>query len=118
MSGRLPSLKVAGLVLAGLVALPTPARAQTEQVEYYALDAIGSVRTVFDASGAVAARLDYEPFGKQVSASNAGPDRKFAGLFRDAEACPTFTLHAAERPPVVAALIALTRPDPIGAATA
>jgi RHS repeat-associated protein len=78
-------VKLAGLVLAALIVLPAQARAQTEQVEYYALDAIGSVRVVFDASGAVVARLDYEPFGKELSSAK-GPDRKFAKLFRDSEA--------------------------------
>jgi hypothetical protein len=72
---------LAGLVLAALIVLPAQARAQTEQVEYYALDAIGSVRAVFDASGNVLARLDYEPFGRELSSNGKAPDRKFAGLF-------------------------------------
>jgi hypothetical protein len=56
-----------------------------ESIEYYAIDAVGSVRVVFDASGIVVARLDYEPFGREVSVSSAAVDRKFAGLFRDGE---------------------------------
>jgi RHS repeat-associated protein len=64
----------------------TPAAAQTETVEYYGYDAIGSVRVVFDGAGNVLARLDYEPFGRELAPSPNAPDRKFAQLFRDGEA--------------------------------
>jgi len=74
------------IAFVALLVQPATAWAQSETVEYYGLDAIGSVRIVFDPSGNVLARLDYEPFGRQVSSSTNAPDRKFAGLFRDGEA--------------------------------
>ena len=69
-----------------LAALPASARAQSEAVEYYGLDAIGSVRVVFDQNGTVLSRIDYAPFGREVTSSGNTPDRKFAALFRDSEA--------------------------------
>ncbi len=80
-------LKVARFIaFVALLIQPVTASAQGETVEYYGLDAIGSVRIVFDPSGNVLARLDYEPFGRLVSSASNAPDRKFAGLFRDSEA--------------------------------
>jgi RHS repeat-associated protein len=70
------------LILGGV----TPAHAQTEVVEYYALDAIGSVRVVFDVNGNVIGRMDYDPFGAPLSSGNGLPSRAYAGLFRDGEA--------------------------------
>jgi RHS repeat-associated protein len=67
-----------------LLLLPAPAAAQ-DVVEYYGLDAVGSVRVVFDANGTVVGRMDYGPFGEQISASTTG-HKSFAGLFRDGEA--------------------------------
>lgn len=62
-----------GLVgCAGLVVLVTSAAAKTppaETVEYYALDAVGSVRVVFDASGNILGRMDYigsVPMGAEI----------------------------------------------------
>lgn len=69
-----------------LLCVPVVALAQTETTEYYGLDAIGSVRIVFDPSGTVLARLDYAPFGRELTPSPNAPDGKFAGLFRDGEA--------------------------------
>jgi hypothetical protein len=70
-----------------ILVAPVVALAQTETTEYYALDAIGSVRAVFDPTGAVLARRDYTPFGRELSSSGGTtPDRKFAALFRDGEA--------------------------------
>ena len=46
------------------------ASAQTEVVEYYGQDALGSIRIVFDASGAAIARADYEPFGELFTVPN------------------------------------------------
>jgi RHS repeat-associated protein len=69
-----------------LFSVPVWAQTPTETTEYYGLDAIGSVRIVFDSSGTVLARLDYEPFGREVSSSANAPAWKFAGLFRDGEA--------------------------------
>ena len=36
-----------------------------ESIEYYGLDAIGSVRVVFDSSGTILGRMDYGPFGPE-----------------------------------------------------
>lgn len=69
-----------------ILSAATPASAQTETVEYYALDAIGSVRVVFDASGNVVGRMDYDPFGAPLSTAAGLPSRAYAGLFRDGEA--------------------------------
>jgi RHS repeat-associated protein len=79
------------LALLGAACAATPAAAQV--VEYYHLDAIGNVRAVSDASGAVVERHDYLPFGEECTtgacASNpqlgAGTPRKFTGKERDAE---------------------------------
>lgn len=56
-------------------------------IEYYALDALGSVRVVFDAVGAVKARADYEPFGAPIATSTTGPlpREQFTGQQRDSE---------------------------------
>lgn len=56
-------------------------------IEYYALDALGSVRVVFDADGAVKARADYEPFGAPIATSTTGPlpREQFTGQQRDSE---------------------------------
>ena len=64
----------------------TPASAQTETVEYYALDAVGSVRVVFDANGNIIGRMDFGPFGQELFGGTGMPDRRYAGLFRDGEA--------------------------------
>jgi RHS repeat-associated protein len=71
----------------GFIAAPAFAQPQAEVV-YYHTDAIGSVRMVTDANGAVVARYDYLPFGELWPASppNANPDvRQFTGKERDAE---------------------------------
>jgi RHS repeat-associated protein len=65
---------------------PGFASAQTETVEYYALDAIGSVRVVFDVNGNVIGRMDYDPFGAPLASGTGLPSRAYAGLFRDGEA--------------------------------
>ncbi len=81
--GRLLLLLVAALGL-----LARPAAAQTEVVEYYGHDALGSVRIVFTASGVATARADYEPFGEGVTIAGmpAGPlpAQQFTGQERDA----------------------------------
>jgi RHS repeat-associated protein len=67
--------------------VPAIATAQDEVV-YHHTDAIGSVRMVTDATGAVVARYDYAPFGTTVPTNppNANPDqRQFAGKERDNE---------------------------------
>jgi RHS repeat-associated protein len=69
-----------------LVATLAPARAsaQTEVVEYYALDAIGSVRVVFDDTGSIKSRRDYGPFGEAITSIATDP-KIYAQLFRDDE---------------------------------
>jgi RHS repeat-associated protein len=74
------------LVIALLALVPSWAAAQSESVEYYGLDALGSVRVVFDASGAILGRMDYGPFGQELSNGTGLPSRGYAGLFRDGEA--------------------------------
>ncbi|MGH9373884.1 MAG: RHS repeat domain-containing protein, partial [Vicinamibacterales bacterium] len=69
-----------------VLSAPALALAQGETIEYYALDAIGSVRVVFDPGGTVLTRLDYAPFGRELTPASNAPDRKFAALFRDGEA--------------------------------
>jgi hypothetical protein len=54
------------LVATAVLMSDTVASAQT--VEYYHLDAIGSVRVVTDAAGAVVERHDYLPFGDEFAA--------------------------------------------------
>jgi len=75
-----------GVLCLGLVGLvPGVARAQTEQVYYYHMDAVGSVRMITNESGQEITRYDFWPFG-QVSGSPAVQDsRMFAGTERDGE---------------------------------
>jgi RHS repeat-associated protein len=69
----------------GLLVWASRAAAQTETIEYYGTDAVGSVRIVFNASGAVLARQDYGPFGQEIlSASGMSPER-FGGQTADSE---------------------------------
>ena len=82
-------MRAAGRVaaaLAILLATATSASAQGETVEYYGLDALGSVRVVFDANGTIIGRMDYGPFGQELFGATGMPDRRYAGLFRDGEA--------------------------------
>ncbi len=72
------------LVLSAVLLLPMSAAAQ-DVVEYYGTDALGSVRIVFDVNGNVVGRMDYGPFGEQVTISTVG-HKSYAGLFRDGEA--------------------------------
>jgi RHS repeat-associated protein len=74
------------VLLVATLWLPVPALAQTETVEYYALDAVGSVRVVFNPDGTVKGRMDYTPFGGALQPAVGLPPEAFAGLFRDPEA--------------------------------
>jgi RHS repeat-associated protein len=65
--------------------LPSVVSAQSEVIEYYATDAVGSIRVVFDASGNVPARSDYLPFGEAVNATGSLPAQRFTGQERDSE---------------------------------
>lgn len=73
-------------VLFAILLAPGTARAQDEVV-YYHTDAIGSVRMITGANGAVIERYDFLPFGERW-APPLIPDpntRQFAGKERDAE---------------------------------
>lgn len=72
-----------GVALA--VLLPEMAWAQSETVEYYGSDAIGSIRIVFDASGNVLGRQDYAPFGRELFSAQALPKERFGGNTTDGE---------------------------------
>jgi RHS repeat-associated protein len=63
---------------------PAAARAQ-DVVVYYHTDAIGSVRALTDATGAVIARYDFLPFGELWPGVPPAPteDRRFAGKERE-----------------------------------
>jgi RHS repeat-associated protein len=64
--------------------MDTPTTLQV--VEYYHLDAVGSVRAVTDADGTVIARHDFRPFGEELSPQIPPHDRKlFTGQERDFE---------------------------------
>jgi RHS repeat-associated protein len=88
MSPRtLRRLVVIGVVLvgaldAGLVSAQNP----PETVEYYATDALGSVRVVFTPTGQVVGRSAYLPFGDTLDQSGALPRQRFTGQERDGEA--------------------------------
>jgi hypothetical protein len=73
------------LMLLILVATPAATFAQSETIEYYGLDALGSVRAIFDQQGNVVARMDYGPFGENLRAAIKFPTEQFAQLSRDAE---------------------------------
>ncbi len=70
-------------VVVGLLLMPILAAAQ--QVEYYHLDALGSVRAVTDGSGAVLVRHDYEPYGVEWNEAESADSRRFTAKERDAE---------------------------------
>lgn len=89
--GRLPMPVLVGLCLAwpsvASAATPPPAPgAGGEVVEYYAIDALGSIRVVFTPEGAVVGRADYLPFGERFSTTGALPSQQFTGQQRDPEA--------------------------------
>lgn len=77
--------RVAFLALTILVFVPVQARAQTETIEYYGLDHLGSVRIIFNQSGQVADRMDYGPFGENLKAAIKFAVQQFAQLARDGE---------------------------------
>lgn len=57
-----------------------------EEIEYYAYDAIGSVRMVFDAAGTVVGQATYNPFGTEIAGTTGMPAPRFTGQVRDHEA--------------------------------
>ena len=96
------------LLIAALRALlPTTALAQ-DVVEYYGVDAIGSVRVVFDAAGTVTSRMDYGPFGEQLAPSTIWA-KSYAQLFRDGEVSQDYAEARRYEPRTGR----LTSPDPV-----
>jgi RHS repeat-associated protein len=66
--------------------LPITVSAQTPTaVEYYHLDAVGSVRAVTDQSGAVVRTHNYFPFGEGDNPTAGNDAVRFTGQERDAE---------------------------------
>jgi RHS repeat-associated protein len=78
MTKRLLTLLAAGSLLA-------PSLATAQRVEYYHVDALGSVRAVTDEQGEVLERHDYLPFGEEWNPQPSGQPRKFTGKERDQE---------------------------------
>lgn len=72
-------------VLLTLLTLPALAYGQTETIEYYATDALGSIRVVYDANGNVLGRQDFTPFGTPVFNATAMPKEGFVGNEQDDE---------------------------------
>jgi RHS repeat-associated protein len=70
-----------------LLCVATAAQAQTSPnvVEYYHLDALGSVRAVTNQSGAVVRTHDYRPFGEGENPVAGSEPTRFTGKERDAE---------------------------------
>ena len=79
---RIGTLTIAGRVVTifqhGIAGQPH------EDVQYYHLDAIGSVRMITDTSAAVVSRHDYLPFGTEWSPPASSASLRFAGKERDA----------------------------------
>jgi RHS repeat-associated protein len=81
---RVPQAAASGLVVAALLVVgSTRAHAQQQVVEYYATDALGSIRVVFNGSGTVVARSDYLPFGEAWAQAGNLPEQRFTGQQRD-----------------------------------
>jgi RHS repeat-associated protein len=68
-----------------LVGTALPAGAQAPVIEYYHVDALGSVRAVTDATGAVIRTHHYHPFGEGVGVESGADPLRFTGKPRDAE---------------------------------
>ncbi len=65
---------------------------------YFSYDHLGSVREVTDASGQVAARYDYDPFGRLTINLGAPPRLGFAGTFYHAPSGLGLTMYRAYDP--------------------
>jgi RHS repeat-associated protein len=74
---------VAVLMVLGFV--DTAGAQSAEVVEYYHLDALGSVRAVTNQSGAVVRTHDYRPFGEGENPAPGSDATQFTGKERDAE---------------------------------
>jgi RHS repeat-associated protein len=62
-----------------------PIFAEAQQVEYYHLDALGSVRAVTNESGDIITRHDYYPYGEEWNEPPSNDTRRFTGKERDDE---------------------------------
>ncbi len=71
------------VLLACWLLVPTLANAQ--RIEYYHLDALGSVRAVTDENADVIERHDYLPYGEEWNPEPSTNSRKFTGKERDEE---------------------------------
>ena len=70
----------------GMVPAGASAQQTTVAVEYYHLDAVGSVRAVTNQSGQVVRRHDYFPFGDGSDGTTRGQDTlRYTGKERDPE---------------------------------
>jgi RHS repeat-associated protein len=65
--------------------LPSFAWAQSETVEYYETDAVGSIRITYEANGYIVSRQDYAPFGMPLLPGTALPPEGFVGNVTDGE---------------------------------
>jgi RHS repeat-associated protein len=76
-----------GMMLGAWLLAVTAAGAQTPDVavEYYHLDAVGSVRAVTNEAGAVVRTHDYRPFGEGENPAVGKDAVRFSGKERDAE---------------------------------
>jgi RHS repeat-associated protein len=72
-------------ILVLLAVAARPAAAQDVVVEYYHLDALGSVRAVTDQTGAVVRTHDYRPFGEGENPPAGADPSRFTGKERDRE---------------------------------
>ena len=80
--GRATSKKLQ--VLLGCLLL-VPGLANAQRIEYYHLDALGSVRAVTDENADVIERHDYLPYGEEWNPEPSTNSRKFTGKERDEE---------------------------------
>ena len=83
---RVISLVPTTLLLLGSLFAPARVEAQAPPsvVEYYHLDALGSVRVVTNQAGAVVSRHDLLPFGEEVQPATLGREALlFTGKERD-----------------------------------
>jgi len=83
-----PRFLLMSLVVLLVACLAPPAQAQTPvRVEYYHLDALGSVRMITGEQGQVIREIDYAPFGEEVPRPTTAQvnTRLFTGHPRDRE---------------------------------
>jgi RHS repeat-associated protein len=72
-----------GLALGLLLPTSVEAQSQPDPVEYYHLDAVGSVRAVTNSSGAVIRLHDFKPFGEEITTPSTADRKLFTGQERD-----------------------------------